>query len=71
MDTPRQERMEEDCTMSGSTIMLAIIMFVMGFATGYIFNNKKVDMSVEQAIGLLKAKGYWVNININPKNKGE
>lgn len=40
------------------------------FFIGFIFGKKgQVEMSVEEAIALLRAKNYYVKINVLPEGK--
>lgn len=47
-----------------------IIGIIGGVVIGkFIFRNS--DLNVEEAISLLKSKGYWVRINVDPNGGGE
>lgn len=48
--------------------------FIVGALVGggivYIYKNSlSKGMDVEEAISILKSRGYWVRINIDPKEK--
>lgn len=49
------------------------ISFFIGIIVGAylkgLFKKKDKELDVEQAIQLLKDKGYWVKINVNPNDK--
>jgi uncharacterized membrane-anchored protein YhcB (DUF1043 family) len=49
-----------------------IIAFIVGVVLGYITHNvfkPRVTEDVEKAIALLKSKGYWVTVNVNPNKE--
>ncbi len=51
------------------SLVLYFIVFVIGIILGAIIYSMipKKELNVEDAISLLRTRGYWVNINVKPE----
>lgn len=51
---------------------LEIIYGLAGLVVGFILGkltNKKIELDSDMCLEYLKKKGYWVNLNVNPKGE--
>lgn len=56
----------------GNLLLFALLMIFCGFGLGMILYPKWIgikDMTTDDALNVLRSKGYWVNLNCRPGGK--